>query len=258
MTNTLKTLNEFVVSFLNNNEDTTDDGWLSSATQGNLKKLLNKVLKCGTQKDPNFPKRGKSAYLFFCSAMRDKVKASLSADAKATDVTRELGVQWNALKDDKSRAKELGRYASLAATDKARYDSERSEYVPDENFTNKRRVKKLNTGPKRAKSAYLFFCSDKRDEVKASLGDGASATDVTRQLGVRWNALKAKNCTNKYDVQALEDKDRYYREKDEASGSAPAKKKAPAKKEEAPAKKEEAPAKKEEAPAKKKAPTKKK
>ena len=254
MTSTLKTLNEFVVSFLNDNEDTTDDGWMSSATQSNLKKLLNKLLKCGPQKDPNFPKRGKSAYLFFCSAMRDKVKASLPADAKATDVTRELGVQWNALKADKSRAKELGKYANMAATDKARYDSERSEYVPDENFANKRRVKKLNTGPKRAKSAYLFFCGDKRDEVKASLGDSASATDVTRELGVRWNALKAKNGTKKYDGQATEDKARYYREKEEASGPTSAKKEPPAKKE-APATKE--PPAKKEAPAKKKAPAKK-
>ena len=153
MTNTLKSLNEFVVTFLNDHGDTTDDGWMSTATQGGFKKLLNKILKCGPQKDPNFPKRGKSAYLFFCSAMREKVKESLPADAKATDVTRELGVRWNLLKADKSRAKELVKYEKSAAEDKARYETESTEYVPDESIVKQRHGKKLSTGPKRAKSA---------------------------------------------------------------------------------------------------------
>ncbi len=233
MTNTLKSLNKFVVSFFQAHNIEADNDWMDSSNQSAIKSLLTKSLKCtGKVKDPNAPKRGKSAYLFFCTAMRDKVKESLSTDSKATDVTRELGVRWNLLKEDKGRAKEMVKYQKQATEDKARYDTERSEYVPDETMVKQGRVKKVNTGPVRAKSAYLYFCLDKREEVKMDLGEGCSATDITRELGARWNILKADGSTKKYDSEAAEDKARYYSEKNEGVvAPTPAKKEAAAKKE---------------------------
>ena len=75
-------------------------------------------------KDPNKPKRGKSAYIFFCAKKREEAKANLGDGAKATEVTSELGRMWNALKaSTKSVDKKL--LASLeaeAAEDKARYN----------------------------------------------------------------------------------------------------------------------------------------
>ena len=168
-------------------------------------------------KDPNAPKRGKSAYLFFCNAMRDKVKKSIGLDSKATDVTRELGVQWNALKDDSSRKKELTKYETMATADKERYATERESYVPDESalITKKqRRVKQPSTGPKRSRSSYLFFCTDMRDKVRGEITDN-SATNVTRELGVRWNLLKEAGNTQKYVKLAAADKERYLKEKGE-------------------------------------------
>ena len=266
MTNTLKSLNKFVVSFFQNNNIEADADWMDSSNQSAVKSLLTKALKCtGQVKDPNAPKRGKSAYLFFCSAMRSKVKEALSPEAKATDVTRELGIRWNLLKEDKGRAKELVKYQKQAAEDKARYDTERSEYVPDETLVKQGRIKKVNSGPKRAKSAYLYFCLDKREEVKRDLGDGSSATDITRELGARWNILKTEGSTKKYDDEAAEDKSRYYLEKEEGNEATPGKK-VPAAKKTTPVKKAtpvkkvtaaKEPAAKKEAPAKKEPPAKK-
>ena len=237
MTQTLKNLNKLVISFLETNQDNADVAkqWMTTANQKAVGNVLNKSEKTtGKIIDPNAPKRGKSAYLFFCNAMRDKVKKSLGIDSKATDVTRELGVQWNSLKDDSSRRKELSKYETFAAEDKVRYTKERDDYVPDESaliIKKQRRVKQPSTGPKRAKSAYLFFCTDMRDKVRGELEDN-SATNVTRELGGRWNAIKEQGKVQKYEKMAEDDKVRYQKEKDGGvvtPKATPAKKAAPPK-----------------------------
>ena len=259
---TLKAINKFVDTFFTeNNLENAKTMWSSDATQKALKTVLNKAEKGTKEKDPNAPKRGKSAYLYFCNMNRDKAREALGPDAKATDVTSKLGSMWNQLKNDKKRSSELSKYENMAAEDKERYEKDRAEYVPPEHLG----VKKAKTGPKRGKSAYLYFCEAKRDEVRKTLGADAKAADVTRKLGEMWNKLKGQNKTGEYDKLAEADKERYYSEK-EAMGapvadaepaakktSELAKKPAPAKKapvkggKAAPAKK--APAKK--APAKK-------
>ena len=75
--------------------------------------------------------------------------------------------------------------------------------------------------PKRGKSSYLFFCADNREQVKEDLekkGEDFKATDVTKELGNRWNSLKVskkaidKKKYEKYVKQAEEDKERYGKE----------------------------------------------
>ena len=259
---TLKAINKFVDTFFTeNNLETAKTMWSSDATQKALKTVLNKAEKGTREKDPNAPKRGKSAYLYFCNMNRDAARKALGPDAKATDVTSKLGAMWNQLKNDKKRSSELSKYDKMATEDKERYEKDRAEYVPPEHLG----IKKTKTGPKRGKSAYLYFCEDKRDEVRKTLGADAKAADVTRKLGELWNKLKSQDKTGEYDKLAEVDKERYYSEKEAmAAGtdaepavketSAPAKKAVPAKKP-TPAKAGKAPVKK--APAKKLAPAKK-
>ena len=89
------------------------------------------------KKDPNAPKRGKSAYIFFCGEKREGVKAA-NPDASATEILSLLGVEWNKLKSDAESmvgftAKgELDRFNQLAADDKARYEREMASYTPKE------------------------------------------------------------------------------------------------------------------------------
>jgi hypothetical protein len=167
---------------------------------------------------------------------RDTARKALGPDAKATEVTSKLGAMWNQLKNDKKRSAELSKYEKMAADDKERYEKDRAEYVPPEHLG----VKKAKTGPKRGKSAYLYFCEAKRDEVRKTLGADAKAADVTRKLGEMWNKLKSQNKTGEYDKLAEADKERYYSEKEamaaagdaeqEAKEAAAPAKKAPVKK----------------------------
>lgn len=259
---TLKAINKFVDTFFTeNNLETAKTMWSSDAMQKALKTVLNKAEKGTKEKDPNAPKRGKSAYLYFCNMNRDAARKALGPDAKATEVTSQLGAMWNTLKTDKKRSSELSKYEKMAAEDKERYEKDRAEYVPPEHLG----VKKAKTGPKRGKSAYLYFCEAKRAEVRKTLGADAKAADVTRKLGEMWNKLKGQNKTGEYDKLAEVDKERYYSEKEAMAmvdaepavkeTSAPAKKPVPTKKP-TPAKGGKAPAKGGKAPAKKPAPAK--
>src|SRR6056300_1137187 len=71
-------------------------------------------------KDPNAPKRGKSAYIFFCAENRSAVQKDLGSDAKAVDVTKELGARWNALKQSTKAKdkKEVEKFEQEAKEDK--------------------------------------------------------------------------------------------------------------------------------------------
>ena len=154
-------------------------------------------------KDPNAPKRGKSSYIFFCAENRSVIQKELGSDAKAVDVTKELGVRWNALKQSTKvkDKKAVEKFEQEAKDDKERYDDEMKNYVrPNtavlEEQAVKKKGKKLSNrkkdpnAPKRGKSAFIFFCAEKRSSVKEELGDDAKATDVTVRLGELWRELK--------------------------------------------------------------------
>ena len=51
------------------------------------------------KKDPNAPKRGLSAYMFFCQDMRDTIKSEGGPNISFTDITKELGKQWKELSE---------------------------------------------------------------------------------------------------------------------------------------------------------------
>jgi hypothetical protein len=75
--------------------------------------------------------------------------------------------------------------------------------------------------PKRAKSPYLYFCQDNRDKVRDELGETTKATDITKELGVRWQKLNkdtkasSKKQLKKFEKLAEEDAVRYKTEKEQ-------------------------------------------
>eukprot|EP01114_Cavostelium_apophysatum_P018064 TRINITY_DN5507_c2_g1_i2.p1 TRINITY_DN5507_c2_g1~~TRINITY_DN5507_c2_g1_i2.p1 ORF type:complete len:156 (-),score=76.07 TRINITY_DN5507_c2_g1_i2:102-569(-) len=68
--------------------------------------------------------------------------------------------------------------------------------------------KKDPNAPKRPPSSYLFFCSDKRAEVKEELGAEAKLTDVTRALAEKWKETSTEE-KKKYEDQAKAAKEKY-------------------------------------------------
>ncbi len=193
---TLNKLNTIVLNMLEKG-DTTPNDWLSKSNQSRLKSVLGDSEK--PQKDPNAPKRGKSAYLFYCQDVRDNVVSDLGEGIKTTEITRELGRRWNEIKDN---PKKVAKYNKLAEEDKSRYEKEKSEYTSGRTPITK--TKKNTTS--RGKSAYIIFCSEHREEVKSRLGDGTKMTDITKELSTMWNTAKANNQVSKYEELSKQSK----------------------------------------------------
>ena len=99
--NTQSAITKFVAKFLSDNgSEELVDKWNSEENIKAFNVIVAKGVKRSSDKikDPNKPKRGKSAYIFFCAKKREEAKANLGDGAKATEVTSELGRMWNALK----------------------------------------------------------------------------------------------------------------------------------------------------------------
>ncbi|KAJ0426063.1 high mobility group box domain-containing protein [Aspergillus carlsbadensis] len=74
------------------------------------------------KKDPNAPKRGLSAYMFFANENREKVRED-NPGISFGQVGKMLGEKWKALSD-----KERKPYDDKAAADKKRYEEEKAQY----------------------------------------------------------------------------------------------------------------------------------
>ena len=74
------------------------------------------------KKDPNQPKRGKSAFMFFSIETRPKLVKS-KPDLAFGEYGKLIGEQWKKLSDAEKKP-----YSKLAAKDKARYEKEMAAY----------------------------------------------------------------------------------------------------------------------------------
>jgi len=85
-------------------------------------KRKTKETKVKRKKDPNAPKRGLSAYMFFANENRDKVHKE-NPGIKFGEVGKLLGERWKSLTD-----KEKIPFETKAKADKERYESEKARY----------------------------------------------------------------------------------------------------------------------------------
>ncbi len=177
------------------------------------------------KKDPAAPKRGCSSYIFFCKDKRTEVKEA-NPDMKGTEVTKELGRIWREETSDKQKKK----YSKQATADKERYLEEMKDYTPSaewlteaeasasdsEGGKTKRKKSKRKPGPKRARSAYIFFCTEMRSKVKED-NDDMDAKEVTAELGRLWREeyKEDKALSKKFNKMAKKDKERFEQEKAE-------------------------------------------
>lgn len=118
-----------------------------------------KVKKARKPKDPNAPKRPLTAYFRFSRDKRDEVKAQFPS-LKVTEIAKKLGEMWKTT-EDKSQWENEAR-------------AEREE-----------RSASIEQKPKRAKSAYIFFCQEMRDGIRKEHPE-FKMTDVTKELGRMW------------------------------------------------------------------------
>uniref|UniRef100_A0A6C0BYF1 HMG box domain-containing protein n=1 Tax=viral metagenome TaxID=1070528 RepID=A0A6C0BYF1_9ZZZZ len=91
-----------------------------------VEKFLGTPLKIKAKKDPNKPKRAKSAYLFFCDDKRPALLNNLRKKKQKVvlaDISRMLGKLWNDCNDIKRQV-----YIELSTKDKQRYEEAMEAY----------------------------------------------------------------------------------------------------------------------------------
>jgi hypothetical protein len=141
------------------------------------------------KKDVNAPKRPLSAYIIYCQEQREMLKKK-NPDLKATELTSQLGNMWKSLSDDKKK-----QYMTKHEKERERYQREMKDYSPpqreeEEDKKSRRKSKKdvSSSRPKRAPSAYIIFCQDKRAEVKEK-NPSFGPKEITSKLGELWREL---------------------------------------------------------------------
>ena len=172
---------KFVAKFLSDNgSEELVDKWNSQENIEAFNIVEIKTTKRSSDKikDPNKPKRGKSAYIF-CAKKREEAKANLGDGAKATEVTSELGRMWNSLKASNKKADKtlLASLEAEAAEDKARYNEAMEDYVApsDEEL---------------AAIVPAIFCAAMRPGVKEDLGEEGKSSIMAELSKLREGFLR--------------------------------------------------------------------
>jgi hypothetical protein len=106
-------LNTFVVNFLKEGGDA--ESWDAAVFKKLVKSSTPSLKKL---KDPNAPKKPKSAYIFFVVSNREGVVKS-NPKISTTDVMKEIGALWK-----KVSKKQKTKFEKMAVADKARYAGE--------------------------------------------------------------------------------------------------------------------------------------
>ena len=234
-TQTMKsTINEYVLAFLEEHGSADIIAkWNDEENQDSLEEMIpkTKTTKAKKTKDPNAPKKAKSAYMFFCADKREEAKKEAKDHKQVLSI---LGSMWTELKEnveegDKKSKKEMEKYTKQSEKDKERYNEEMETYEPPTTESDddddkpkgkgkaKGKAKKDPNAPKKPRSAYLIFCADKREEAKEELGEGAAPKDILSHLGTMWaEAKQDPDEFNKYQELAEKDKERYKEEMGES------------------------------------------
>jgi len=135
------------------------------------------------------------------------------------EVSKELARLWA-----ETSEKDREPYNKLAAVDKAAYEEEKRKWTLEcQTILSKSgaggRASKIkgekSSGPKRALSAYIYFCKDKRPDVAQQF---KNLGDITKELSRLWS-LASEEDKKPYQALATKDKERYEKEKLESGSS---------------------------------------
>ena len=146
------------------------------------------------KKDPNAPKRPKSAFMFFMIKNRAKIIASQELNPKkVTEVGKAVGAAWRNLS-----AQDRIEYDESAAADKKRYAVAVTDF------------KARNPVIKKPISAYMFFVQDVSPRLRAENPE-LDFSCLGRLMGSTWKNLRIQDKAP-FQQKADADKVRYVAE----------------------------------------------
>ena len=147
-------------------------------------------------KDPNAPKKPKSAYLIYCQENRNKMILNFP-DLLPKEILSKLGAAWKEIKDEPACAP----YVHKANKEREKYDNEMCDYTPSDKYNeelaeynaNPENVKKTKTKknkvdpdkPKKPQTIFFKFSKEMRNKVKEENPDMKSE-EVASELGRLW------------------------------------------------------------------------
>lgn len=163
------------------------------------------------------PVRNRTAYLLFVKDNRKNTQTD-NPNMDFAAVTKDIAERWGNLTDAQRQP-----YLDRAAADKERYEGEVAafrEAHPDEPLTikKKKRVIKLK-GPKKARSAYVFYTKEVRQSIQDANPDADFGT-ITKQIAAQWAKVTDQQKV-KYQKLADEDQIRYEAENNEFNEAHP-------------------------------------
>ena len=158
------------------------------------------------KKDPNAPKRGMSAFMFYSCDRRPQLK-SQNPDWPFGEFAKAIGAEWGQMND-----KQKGKFQKMAEKDKKRYYREMDYYDPpsEEDEPKGKRKKKDPNAPKRACSAFMFYSIERRPTLKEENPDWAFG-EFGKAIGAEWGQMSDREKAP-YAKQNEKDKVRYIHE----------------------------------------------
>lgn len=163
-------------------------------------KAFNAILKINQNASP---KRGKSAYNFFCSEMRPQLKKEFAKDS----ISAEISKRWKIVKENKDL---LDKYTKMTSNDKKEKTS--CEHVQNQNvsvITDASAVVHKNiTGCEGKEKIIKSFDENVRGQKPESLKathDGAEGHWLEDRMGVKHNASKEPDIFG-YEMKKSSDK----------------------------------------------------
>lgn len=176
-----------------------------SSGQTRSRAIMVKASKSGK------PKRALAAYMFFQMDRTPKLRAANPGMAQ-TEIFKLVGEEWRNATD---KIKEP--YVKRAEEDKVRHQAEMEQWdrahpngVEEESTGRKKKAKKDPNAPKRPKSAYLFFTSEKMASIRAQNPDMVQK-EIMKRAGEMWKEL-SEDQKKKFQDMAARDKTRYEKE----------------------------------------------
>lgn len=162
-----------------------------------------------------------SSYAFFVQTCREEHKKKHPGESVVfAEFSKKCAEKWKTM-----GPKEKKRFEDMAEQDKARFEREMNHYTPAAGMTKGGKRKKDPNAPKRALSAFFFYCNEERPNVKAAHPEWGIG-DISKTLGKKWAEISDKS---KYESMAEKDKVRYAKELEryKSGGGGPAKKAKP-------------------------------
>jgi len=166
-------------------------------------------------KDPNSPKKAKTAYMIFAAEQRQNIMAQ-NPDVPQKEIMKKIGAKWSATSDTEKKP-----YLEKQALAKAEHIKQMEEYKASEGYKlwiagkeafakeKKHQAKakpdkypKDPNTPKKAKTAYMIFASEHRQSIAAQNPD-VPQKEIMKKIGAKWSSASDAEKKPYLEKQAL-------------------------------------------------------